>query len=140
MPVLATLTAFTCGCGSIPVQAIAPGSSDTLVSTAPEGGQYVLYRATGFDHAPAPAIERVWAVTAPRGERLGFRWVTDTAHAYDAFGGYHLEAFIGGQVRDLGTFNDHDSKYVWAGSDTDLNGYFRHAGEHRTLQILTLQE
>jgi len=138
MPSLATLALFVCGCGSVPVQAVVPGPTDAQMSTAPQGGQYVLYHATGFDHAPSPSIERVWVVTASRGQRIGFRWVIDESHRYDAFGAYHLEAFIDGQVRDLGAFNDHDSKYIWAGSDTDMNGYFRHNAERRGLQIMTL--
>jgi hypothetical protein len=139
MPSLAILAVSLCGCGSVPVQAVAPGPTDAQASTAPMGGQYVLYRATGLDHAPSPSVERVWVVTASRGERMGFRWVADKSHLYDAFGAYHLEAFIGRQVRDLGTFNDHDSKYIWAGSDTDMNGYFRHAAEQKGFQAWTLQ-
>jgi hypothetical protein len=139
MPILAVLVALVGGCGGTAVQAIAPGSTETQTGTVPQGGQYVLYRATGFDHDPAPTVERLWVVTAPRGTKLGFKWATDKGHQWDAFGANHLEAFAGGQIRDLGTYTDRDSKYVWAGADTDMTGYFRHAASQRNLRIVTMQ-
>jgi len=138
MPLLAISTTLVCGCNSIPVEAVAPGPSETQEATTTLGGQYVLYKATGFDHAPAPVIERLWAVTAPSGAKVGFRWATDRSHLYDAFGANHLEAYINGNVRDLGTFDDHDVKYVWAGVDTDLTSYFRQQREQKDLQTMSL--
>jgi hypothetical protein len=139
MPVLALLMALGSGCAQNSVPASAPGFAQNLVGTAPEGGPYVLYRTVGLDQSDKPTYEKVWSVRAQKGERLGFRWVTDEAHRWDQSGAFHLVAFADGDVRDLGPIVVRDTKYVWASADVDLDAYFHHEGNRKMMQTLTMQ-
>jgi hypothetical protein len=121
---LLTLTTLLAGCGSGNVQAVAPAHQERLIGTAPESGQYSLYRATGLDQNAEPTLEKIWSVSASRGQRLGFQWVVDKAHQWDPQGGFHLIAFAGRESRDLGGFIERDVKYAWAGNSDDVMGYF----------------
>ena len=128
------------GCGgSGGVHAVAPGTQDQLVGVAPSTGDYSLYRATGFSENHDTHVEPVWSVHVDQGQKIGFRWAADEAHKYDAQGGYHLIAFAGGEARDMGAFVTRDMKYVWAGSNGDVTGYFHGKGVSDTMKTLTLQ-
>lgn len=122
---LLSLTAILSGCGfGGTVQAVAPAHEEHLTTTAPESGSYSLYRATGLDQNVDPVVEKIWAVSVSRGQRLGFRWVVDKAQEWDPQGGFHLIAFAGGETRDLGSFVNRDMKYAWANASDDVLGYF----------------
>jgi hypothetical protein len=140
MPMLALLLALGSGCAQTnSVPASAPGYAQNMVGAAPETGSYVLYRTVGLDQSDKPTYEKVWSVSAQKGERLGFRWVTDEAHRWDKSGAFHLVAFADGDVRDLGPIIVRDTKYVWASADVDLNAYFHHEGGQKMMRTLTMQ-
>lgn len=120
---LTLFTALLAGCGGS-VQAVAPSHQSHLNATAPESGRYVLYRATGLDQNADPTLERIWSVSLMNGQRLGFKWVVNKQHEWDAEGGFHLVAYAGNDSRDLGPFVDRDVKYAWAGQGDDVMGYF----------------
>jgi hypothetical protein len=140
LPALAMLMVCVAGCATNNgVPATAPGYGDDLVGSAEEGGQYNLYRATGTDHADVLTYEKLWSVNAQKGEKLGFRWVTDQSHRWDNSGAFHLVAFAAGDSRDLGPVVIRDAKYVWASANTDLDGYFHHLDRQRAFKAATLQ-
>jgi hypothetical protein len=111
IPIAALCLAILSGCGgSGGVHAIAPGTQDQLVGVAPSTGEYSLYRAVGFSENHDTHVEPVWSVHVDQGQKVGFRWVSDETHKYDAHGGFHLIAFAGGEARDMGPFVTRDMK------------------------------
>ena len=127
-----------CASGTGGVEAVAPSGQDTIVGRAPDGGQYVLYKATGFQGGH-PVVERIWTANVSRSEDMGFRWVSNPLTRYQSGGGFHLVAFAGGQSRDLGSFTNRDVKYLWAGTNTDIAGYFQDKANAAMMQTVTLQ-
>ncbi|HSZ56997.1 MAG TPA: hypothetical protein VK797_15125 [Tepidisphaeraceae bacterium] len=128
------------GCGGTysGVQAIAPAGQEQLVGTAPDSGQFTLYRATGYIQGHNEEIAPVWTVSASAGQKLGFRWHTVEGHNYDINGGFHLVAFAGNESRDLGPIQQRDIKYVWAGSHGDVAGYFSNKDASDTIKTLLM--
>jgi len=118
------------------VTAVAPAHQSELVGTAPQSGTYVLYRAVGTEQ---PVIERIWSANVSTGQKVGFQWVTDKAHQWDPSGGFHLHAFAGGDVRDLGPFVDRDVRYVWAENNADVAGYFHTHNAQLNMQAAMMQ-
>ena len=127
-----------CAGGTGGVQAEAPASQENLVGHAPDGGQYVLYQASGFQNG-TPIVVRIWTVNVAQQAKLGFRWVNDPAKRYASEGAFHLVAFADGQTRDLGAFTNRDVKYVWGGTGADIVGYFADKSNAANMQTLTLQ-
>ena len=129
------------GCGGAPsgVHAVAPGTTDQLVSVAPNSGLYTLYRATGYVEQRDQHVEPVWSVRVAQGQKLGFRWVAQNDQKWDGHGALHLVAFAGGETRDMGTFENRDMKYLWAGSNGDVTGYLQGKEMEKVGQTLTLQ-
>jgi hypothetical protein len=129
-----------CGCGGgsySGVQAVAPAPQSQLVGMAQSSGEYTLYRAVGFAENYDEHIEPVWTVSLSAGQKVGFRWETES-HKWDPVGPLHLIAFAGGESRDLGTFQKRDMSYVWAGSHGDVAGYFHSRDMQDTLAAVTL--
>ncbi len=134
------LLASAGGCGGSysGVQAVAPAGQEQIAGVAPSSGEYTLYRATGFAENYDTHVEPVWTLSVSQGQKLGFRWVTDETHRNDPNGAFHLVAYAGGEMRDMGAFQKRDVKFVWAGSKSDVNGYFHNKGVGETFQTLTL--
>jgi hypothetical protein len=125
------------GCASNSgVHAIAPAGQDHIVGTAPTSGEYTLYRATGYLDDYNKQIEPVWTVSASAGQKLGFRW--DAVQKFAPDGGFHLIAFAGNETRDLGAIKQRDLKYLWAGSQGDVTGYFENWHTTKTINTLML--
>jgi hypothetical protein len=139
-PALLLGVALLSGCGGSysGVQAIAPAGQEHLVGSAPDSGQFTLYRATGYIENFNPQIAPVWTVSASSGQKIGFRWVTDVAHQYAPSGAFHLVAFAGNETRDLGAIEQRDIKYVWAGSHGDVAGYFSNKNASDTIKTLLM--
>jgi hypothetical protein len=141
-PLFAVAIALLAGCGGGPtgVHAVAPGTQDNMVSAAPSSGLYTLYRATGYVSQRADQhVEPVWSARVAQGQKLGFRWVAQGNQKYDGYGALHLVAFAGDEARDMGTFDNRDVKYLWAGSNGDVTGYLAgKEGEH-VAKTLTMQ-
>lgn len=132
---LMTFTALLGGCVGGTVQAVAPARQSHLNATAPESGRYTLYRATFLDQNDEPTLEKVWSVSLMNGQRLGFHWVVDKAHEWDAQGGFHLVAYAGDQSRDLGPFLERNVKYAWGSQGDDVMGYFHGHAAQRNLGL-----
>jgi len=129
-----------CGGGSTGVHAVAPGTNSQLVSVAPSSGLYTLYRATGYvDNNSDQHVEPLWSVRVAQGQKLGFRWVSQENKHWDGHGALHLVAFAGSEARDMGTFENRDMKYLWAGSNGDVTGYLHGKEMEKVGQTLTLQ-
>jgi len=142
VPALLICTLWLAGCGGSysGVQATAPGPVDQLVQRSPGNGQFTLYKASGFNDLGQPRkIERLWTVSLSEGQNLGFKWGNDPARAYTPNAGAQLEAFAGRETRDLGAFRDRDVKYLWAGAQADLGGYFQSVANRNMLKTATMQ-
>jgi hypothetical protein len=139
IPALLIGVALLSGCASSNgVHAVAPAGQDNIVGTAPASGEYTLYRATGYMQDYNKQIEPVWTVSASAGQKIGFRWFTDPAHRYDPHGGFHLVAFAGNESRDLGAIKERDIRYLWAGSQGDVTGYFTNMHVSKTINTFLL--
>ena len=115
-------------------------SRSDLTGSIPGGGQYSVYRASGFSEGTGgSSVEKVWTVSANGGERLGFRWAYPKNQRWDTAQPPHLIAFAGSQSRDLGPFRDRNVKYVWAGNNGDVVGYFNSENGKSTGRMLTMQ-
>jgi hypothetical protein len=140
LPSVGILLSLLAGCaGTTTVQAVAPAHQADLEGIAPETGSYSLYRAVGLDKAGAPVIEKLWTVRVSRGEKMGFRWVTDRTREWSPEGGFRLEAYADHDSRDLGEFKARDVKYVWAAANADIPGYFHGVAQHQFGQTITMQ-
>lgn len=129
-----------CGASYSGVQAEAPGPVSSLAQKAPGSGQFTLYKASGFDASGQPdKIERVWTVSLDEGQPMGFKWLSNPAHDFDPSGGAELQAFAGRQALDLGAFRRRDVKYVWAGSQADISGYFQSQAHASGMRAATMQ-
>jgi len=115
---LIVLALVWAGCGGSysGVMARAPGIDKELASTVRSPGEYSLFRGAGFMENHDPHVEQIWTVKLDAGQKIGFRWVNDNAHTFEADRSLHLVAFAGNETRDLGTYKERDVKYVWAGA------------------------
>lgn len=129
-----------CGGSYSGVQAVAPGPVDNLTARAAGQGDYSLYEATGFDQPGQPlTTQKIWTVSLSDGQPLGFRWVSRPAYQYAPEGGAHLEAFAGGQTHDLGVFRSRSVRYVWAGTNADVQGFFRDQATGKMMKTMMMQ-
>jgi hypothetical protein len=139
--VLALSTVLVAGCGGSlsGVQAQAPAIQQDLAGTVQSSGEYTLYRGTGYIEGFDQHVEPLWTISLQQGQKVGFRWVVDEAHKYDPEGAFHLVAFAGGEVRDLGSFRKRDMKYAWAGSHADAAGFFGSAGPRYAMEAAGIE-
>jgi len=121
---LSAILAAGCGGAFSGVQAEAPAIQEDLAGTVESSGEYTLFRGTGFIESYDQHVEPLWTITLQQGQKIGFRWVVDEAHRYSPEGAFHLVAFAGGEARDLGAFRKRDMKYAWAGSRSNVAGFF----------------
>lgn len=129
-----------CGGSYSGVQAVVPGPAKNLARSAPDNGEYTLYRASGFDEIGRPSkIEKLWTISLNEGQRLGFQWVNDPAREYVPFGGADLRAFAGQETRDLGLYRSRDVQYLWAGSQANLGGYYQTESAGKMMKKATMQ-
>lgn len=129
-----------CGGSYSGVQAVVPGPAKNLARSAPDNGEYTLYRASGFDEIGRPSkIERLWTISLNEGQRLGFQWVNDPAREYMPFGGAELHAFAGQEIRDLGPYRSRDVQYLWAGAQANLGGYYQSMSTEKVMKKVTMQ-
>lgn len=128
-----------CGGSNSGVQVVAPGGKHELNSRVPDDGQFTVYRAYGFDSANHPThVEKVWTASGSRNQPMGFRW-QKPQNQWDPHTGMHLVAYIGSQARDLGPFTYHDEKYLWAGANADIGGYWQAVNNEDAARKITLQ-
>ena len=142
MMVLLVSVVLVGGCGGSysGVQAVVPGPAKNLARSAPDNGEYTLYRASGFDEIGRPSkIEKLWTISLNEGQRLGFQWVNDPAREYVPFGGADLRAFAGQETRDLGLYRSRDVQYLWAGSQANLGGYYQTESAGKMMKKATMQ-
>ena len=128
-----------CGGSNTGVRVVAPGSKHELNNTVPDDGQYTLYRAYGFNSANHPThVERVWTVAGNRNEPMGFRWLMPD-NRYEPNSAMRLQAYVGSRTRDLGPLAYRDEKYLWAGANADIGGYWQAVNNEDAGKKLTLQ-
>ena len=128
-----------CGGSSSGVQVVAPDSLDRLQSRVPDDGQYTLYRAYGFNEQNYPdRVERVWTVNASHDQPIGFRWQRPE-NPWTPQAKMQLEAYVGSQTRNVGPIRYRDEKYLWAGSNANLNGYWQGRNNEEAARRITLQ-
>jgi hypothetical protein len=128
-----------CGGSSSGVRVMAPAGQHALHATVPDDGQYAVYRAYGFNESNHPShVEQVWLVSASRGQPMGFRWKKPD-NAWDPYAKLELEAYVGSQTRDVGSLRHHDEKYLWAGANANLNGYWQDMNNEEVAKRITMQ-
>ena len=128
-----------CGGSNSGVSVVAPGSKHELTGRAPDDGQFTLYRAYGFNSANHPThVEKVWTASASRDQLMGFRW-QKPENQWDPHAGMHLVAYIGSEARDLGPLTHRDEKYLWAGANADIGGYWQSVNNEDAARKLTMQ-
>jgi hypothetical protein len=136
-------SAFTlvgCGGGGA-LTAVAPGGQNEMIRQHAVGGQYTLYRGTGFDELNRPRrIEAVWQTQVTDRDRVGFEWYSDPTTKYEPKAALHLVAVAGSQRRDLGPLNRQNEKYFWAESGQNVAGYWQGQGARTMYEELTMQK
>ena len=114
----ATAALLAIGCSNPAQNAIyaqVPGSNRPISTKTPNDGQYTLYQVTQFNEAGQPADAKVIITYhLPRGEPIGFRWVSDRSQFWKPDAAMRLEAFAGDHVNDLGHITSVTEKYYWA--------------------------
>lgn len=134
--VLALSAVLIAGCGGSfsGMVAQAPAVPEDLSGAVRSSGEYTLFRGTGFIENYDAHVEPLWTITLQEGQKIGFRWVVDDAHKYDPSGAFHLVAFAGGEARDLGSFQNRDTRYAWGGSHSNAAAYFGSAEPRYALE------
>lgn len=128
-----------CGGSNSGVQVVAPAGQHALQNSVPDDGQYAVYRAYGFNERNFPRhVERVWLVSASRGQPMGFRW-KKPENPWDPHATLQLEAYIGSQTHDVGTLQHRDEKYLWAGANANLDGYWQAMNNEEVEKRMTMQ-
>ena len=129
------------GCGGSGVVAVAPGGDHQLVRHNVSGGQYVLYRGTGFDEMNRPRrIEEVWRASVPDRSDLGFQWTHNKQTMYEPDAALHLVAIAGPDRRDLGPLRQQTEKYFWADANANVGAYWQGQGARTMFETVTLQK
>lgn len=113
-----TTVAMGTGCSNPAQSAVlaqVPGSDRPISSKTPADGEYAIYRVTQFNRLGQPEDAKVIAsYHLPRGEPIGFRWITRRADAWHPDAKLQLQAFAGDHVDDLGPISSMLEKYYWA--------------------------
>ncbi len=115
------VSALSGGCGnssSSSLVAQAPGSNHPITAKTPTDGQYTLYRVTRFNGFGQPLDSKAIATYhLPRGEPIGFRWVSERAQNWHPHATLLLQAYAGDHEEDLGPITSTTEKYFWANPD-----------------------
>ncbi len=115
---LCMAAALGAGCtntGHGAIVARAPGSSRPMSTKTPADGEFALYRVTKINTLGQPLDAKIIAsYHLPRGEPIGFRWVTVRADAWHPNASLQLQAFAGDHVDDVGPITVMTEKYYWA--------------------------